>query len=983
MNISYLDFGSASDEVLIFDGNKGISYAELEKRSNAIANYIISMGYGKGEVIAIANSRTVETLCAMIGIMKSGAAYMALDLDFSEDVLTDIVYDSGAICSYDFSAKCKNVPMIDLEFASQNSDISSPKIDIDGSSCAYVIYTSGTTGKRKGVMISHNNLINYVETMVKDFSITPNDSTLILTDLNYDLSYTALYLSLCEKSKIVFVSKECFLDTTKILKEVKKHKTTFLKVTPSIIKKLLYSMNFIEDNALDSLRVIFCGGEKINIEDIKVLHKFLPQCEIVNHYGPTETTIGCCYKRIDFSNGFHQYANMPTVGKAISNNKICIVDSNLNLLAPNQEGELLIIGRGVSELGYIGEHPGYLQYKNERAFLSGDRAMLLESGECVILGRKDNVLKLRGYKVSKSELEFSIKKSGLFKDFVLVCTERIIVFYRGERLTSRQIRKVLLENNPSYLIPDVFIHIQEYPYNNNGKIDTTKLLTLFLDNNQTASEDEYEKRILNIAKKFIYIPQMEEKSLLNFKDEGMDSLSSMSFLIEIEEAFGVRINEGVFSSNPTLGALIECIKKSKIVAAIDEQEIVVVGVDVTVDELCQNELFENYSISHCGIRLPFVGTQLFYYQNSFMMNNVMRYISSRCGNIESVLNAYGYFVGKKCLFRSWLDFEGECVCINNDIKKITIPIINMKNTCEMEKVISKIYYHLSQEDCPKSNYVIICKSSGGYNLVCFIKHFLLKESGLLDFDNILFKYNTVYLENDLLLTKEYIGYVKKVDEDKNNYSEFFRINDNLEKRFFAKTTSIIKSNTFFINLENKIPGSSFFKTKLPLLFASYLATVLDERQIPITIYENRIQGTRFAKLPIDATDYTFFVYDVSEDEQYAIEKLKKLRRQEDGVFFNTWYCAKNGIEAYRNFKIYCNCVFETQSPKDDFSNEFKRIFNKTKESTIEGIGIFALIDSHKKLCKLTISSNCEEARAIIERANNEFQSYLEKALKEE
>ncbi|MCP5049719.1 MAG: AMP-binding protein, partial [bacterium] len=307
---------------------------------------------------------------------------------------------------------------------------------------AYIIYTSGTTGKPKGVLLSHRNLVNYVHWFTAAAQLTPGDKTILTSSAAFDLGYTSLYPSLLAGAELHILPREIYLLPQLLLDYIEGKSITYMKVTPSLFSIIVNSSEFTA-GTFKSLRLAAVGGEAINLEDIEKAHTFCSHLRIMNHYGPTEATIGCVFTTIDFKR-FYRYRKYPVIGKPIDNTAVYILDKDQNLLPIGVPGELCVSGTGLAR-GYLnrpeltaerfidlphplpapgrGESCVRPARDQENAYRTGDRARWLSNGTIEFLGRIDSQVKIRGYRIELGEIENRIRKHHRVEDALVVVRE--------------------------------------------------------------------------------------------------------------------------------------------------------------------------------------------------------------------------------------------------------------------------------------------------------------------------------------------------------------------------------------------------------------------------------------------------------------------------------------------------------------------------------------------------------------------------------
>jgi iturin family lipopeptide synthetase A len=479
-------------------GQDRLTYVELNRKANQLAgelrytlNSVIDPAVTQ-PVIAIMADYRIETIVGILAIQKVGAAYVPIDPQFPAERTNYMIQDSGAkiLLTYETEKESTifglHTLFLDhvLGYTGEENDVI---VKLKPDDLIYVIYTSGTTGQPKGVMVEQRNVVNYIQWFVGKFNIHDQDKTVLLSSPSFDLGYTALLSALTQGGELHIMKRHDYVDPTYVQKYISEHRITYLKATPSMFHLLTHKdADLGDDSSLNSLRLIVLGGEKINVSDIETYHDQYPDTVIVNHYGPTEATIGCIAAPVDF-NRVQQYEQQPELGRPISNAKVYIVDRYGKLQPVGVPGELVIAGAGISR-GYL-NNPSLTNEKfipnpfgcEGKMYRTGDIAKWTVDGSIQFIGRADHQVKIRGYRVECSEIEQRLLRHRDIQETVVIAKEEGSVPYlvayivSDLLLDSVGVKQWISSALPEYMVPTYVIFIDQMPLNSNEKIDLRAL----------------------------------------------------------------------------------------------------------------------------------------------------------------------------------------------------------------------------------------------------------------------------------------------------------------------------------------------------------------------------------------------------------------------------------------------------------------------------------------------------------------------------
>src|SRR5690606_35216205 len=402
-----------------------ITYRELEETSNAIGVYLRDRGLGREDIVGVYMQRSAEMVMRMLGIVKSGAAYLPLDPEYPRDKIEYMLQNSRAkllIKDEELEANCgapaeeinSTVIWVNLIPSAKAPEIS----NAEGADLAYVLYTSGSTGKPKGVQIEHRNLTNFLLSMQLAPGIKSDDRLLAITTISFDISGLELFLPLITGATIILADTATARDGRVLLQWIEEKSISFLQATPATWR-MLFSVGWEKPMPLKAL----CGGEALPID---LAQKLLAKCHSVwNVYGPTETTIWSTIKELKAEDP------VLTVGRPIHNTQVYLLDVDRKPVALGSVGEIYIGGDGVAR-GYLGrpdltgerffDNP-FVNKPGSRIYQTGDLGRLLGNGEIVCLGRVDHQVKLRWYRIELSEVETAITRINGVKESVVIARE--------------------------------------------------------------------------------------------------------------------------------------------------------------------------------------------------------------------------------------------------------------------------------------------------------------------------------------------------------------------------------------------------------------------------------------------------------------------------------------------------------------------------------------------------------------------------------
>ena len=403
-----------------------LSYQQLFDKARYLGGILYNSGVRKGEIVALYLEPSEYIPVAILACIMNGAAFLPIDPALPVKRIEYMLKDSS--CRYLISdiSKCDfsfNGHIIDAIERSEENDIHWDFPQISGNDPLYIIYTSGTTGKPKGVVVRNSSIVNYVNWFTGFISLSSNDSTMMLSSYAYDLIYTSLFTSLLKVCRLHIVSKSFILSSTNVLNYICQNNITFIKITPSYFSILAHSTHY-NYNTVSSLRFIVLGGEKLKNEDINVAKAKCKETQFINHYGPTEATIGCIANKIEF-NAESKAIDVEIIGISITNSEAFILNNSLTTNPNYFFGQLCITGEGLA-LGYLNQaeitDSRFItnELLKERSYLTGDLAVKVANDQIMYLYRKDNQIKFNGYRVELEEIEKTLKSNPNIEDAVII-----------------------------------------------------------------------------------------------------------------------------------------------------------------------------------------------------------------------------------------------------------------------------------------------------------------------------------------------------------------------------------------------------------------------------------------------------------------------------------------------------------------------------------------------------------------------------------
>lgn len=532
---------------LIFENTK-LTYNELNERANVVANELLRFGVKPNDILAVMMKRSDKLIVTLLAILKCRAAYLPIDSSYPQSRIEYILKNSQSnICIKDdeFDFKFEDIELfnIDCDKLFEKASLSKRKnlnIPFRSKYMNYLMYTSGSTGNPKGVAVSIKNLLNFVLGINEVINIGKDDRVVSITTVSFDIFGLELFVTLSFGATLILANESECVDGNKLNKLCLKNNVTTIQTTPTKLKMLLTSNEYIYN-----MNKILLGGEKVPKDFVDRL-KGITKASIYDVYGPTETTIWSTIQ--DITN-----CTKISVGRPIANTKVYILDDKNKLLPIGVNGQVAISGDGVSIGYYNNKEATYKNYiysneLNEKVYLTGDLGRQNFDSTISILDRIDLQIKLNGQRIELEEIERNIKMYGNIKEAAVVLKEnRFLVCYYLKNdinvdIDEKDIIKYLSDKLPIYMIPTIYKELDKFPLTLNGKTDRKELnkLDVVLQNNVLYEKPKTPLQE-TIYKVWVKVLGRDDFGINDkFFEIGADSLSAIKTQIELL-SFGIHI----------------------------------------------------------------------------------------------------------------------------------------------------------------------------------------------------------------------------------------------------------------------------------------------------------------------------------------------------------------------------------------------------------------------------------------------------------
>ncbi len=564
------------DATAVIFGADKLSYKELNEKATILAAWLQNEGVSPDDIVGICMERSFEMIIAIIGTLKVGTAFLPLDPSYPQERLDYMIGDSGIkILLTDQDSRVKKqetqLKIVDLrndweEQIDSALKYAAPKVAPEN--LAYVIYTSGSTGKPKGTLLAHRGLVNLANEQRKAFNIDGESRILQFSSLSFDAAVWETVMALLNGAALCLVDRTILASGDALVDALKQQKITTVTLPPSVL-------SIFPETELPDLKTIITAGEKC---PVGLVQKWGKDRQFFNAYGPTETTVCASMYRTSL-----EEQSDPPIGKANGNFQLYVLDRNGRTVPIGIPGELCVGGVGLAR-GYH-KRPDLTAEKfipdtfsgkmGERLYRTGDLVRYLPDGNIEFLGRIDHQVKVRGFRIELGEIEAALLAIEEISDAIVLAREdnpgnqKLVAYFvssNPEKTTVAFLRESLKIQLPEYMVPAVFMALEEMPLTPNGKIDRKALPAPEQDRSQSSVEyvaprNETEtilntivQDLLNIKKAGVYD---------NFFELGGHSLLATQFMSRIREKFDIELPLLTLFEKPTVAELANAVEVAK------------------------------------------------------------------------------------------------------------------------------------------------------------------------------------------------------------------------------------------------------------------------------------------------------------------------------------------------------------------------------------------------------------------------------------
>ncbi|MEJ8545838.1 amino acid adenylation domain-containing protein [Brevibacillus borstelensis] len=573
----------SGDAIAVVHNESQLSYKELNERVNQLARYLVDQG-AANTIVGLSMDRSIDMIISFLAIYKAGSAYLPIDPGYPKSRIDYLINDAQlpfviTHSKYADRFRGQNMTVICLDQIDEvlsGYSRGNPESVVAEKQMAYIMYTSGTTGNPKGVMISHENLINHHLAVIEEYELNTEDRVMQLSSMSFDISVEEIFPTLLSGATLV-LWPDVFLQTDYTLTEwLYENRITVANLPTSLWHAWVDVLSSENASMLACLRLVVIGGEKASLKHYKKWREVSGNTKWINTYGPTETTI--------ISTLYHEENEMNQlfIGRPIRNVHTYVFDEHVKPVSEGETGELYIGGAGVG-LGYFNQPEltasKFIQHptdKQERLYKTGDLVKVHPDGNLEFLGRLDHQVKLRGFRVELEEIESILQSHPSIQNAALFTKEQpngmkklvaAVVPVDREAFQLETVKTDIKQKLPDYMIPAAYLIVESLPLTTHGKIDRRKLLDLAGPSTEKADYQQprtaIEKELVEIWKEVLRAESIGIYD--NFFELGGDSILCFQMIAKSRQRKMIFTANQLFQ-NPTIATLAKVVKEDRVVS---------------------------------------------------------------------------------------------------------------------------------------------------------------------------------------------------------------------------------------------------------------------------------------------------------------------------------------------------------------------------------------------------------------------------------